>query len=85
MKYYVITCMDDGEISCGVPYVTTSLEKAKEELKRLVDTEVNTIEHDYADDIQILDVKNFDDLGYRINFNDYIVLDYEIHVYEEEG
>ena len=83
MKYYVITCLDEGEISCGVPYVTTSLEKAKEELKRLVDTEVNTIKHDYADDIITLDVKNFDDLGYRINFNDYEIYDYEIHVYEE--
>lgn len=84
MKYYVITCMDDGEITCGVPYVTTDLEKAKAELKRLVDTEVNTIKHDYADDIIKLEVaENIDDLGYRINFNDYIVLDYEIHVYEE--
>jgi hypothetical protein len=83
MKYYAITCLDDAEISCGVPYITTSLEKAKEELKRLVDTEINTIKHDYADDIFLLDVKNFDNLGYRINFNDYIVLDYEIHEFEE--
>lgn len=52
MKYYIITCLDEGEISCGVPYVTTNLEKAKEELKRLADTEVNTIQHDYADDIE---------------------------------
>lgn len=75
--------MDEGELTCGVPYVTTDLEKAKAELKRLVDTEVNTIKHDYADDIVTLDVDSTSDLGYRINFNDYIVLDYEIHVYEE--
>lgn len=82
MKYYVITCLNEGELSCGIPYLTTDLEKAKEELKRLVDAEVNTIKYDYADDIEILDVKNFDDLGYRINFNDYEIYDYEIHVYE---
>ena len=83
MKYYIITCMDEEEITCGVPYVTTDLEKAKAELKRLVDTEVNTIKHDYSDDIVTLDVDELGDLSYRINFNDYIVLDYEIHVYEE--
>lgn len=82
MKYYVITCLDEGEISCGVPYVTTSLEKAKEELKRLVDAEVNTLKNDF-DDIEEPEVKNFDDLGYRINFNDYYVFDYEIHECEE--
>lgn len=81
MKYYIITCMSSGEFTCGVPYVSTDLEKAKVELKRLVDTEVNTIEEDFGYEVD-LEVEKFDDLSYRINAND-VVLDYEIHEYEE--